>query len=471
MGDDSLTWMPGWKLRDLIVQKKVSPVEVTKHFLGRIERLDPTLHAFITVVPELALEQARAAERKLIGGKELGPLVGVPISLKDLLWTKGIRTTGGSLVYKDFVPTEDSVWAERVKKADAVVVGKTNTPEFGMGGGGRTINRLVDECVNPWDPNRTCGSSSGGAAASVVSGMTPVALGSDGGGSIRIPAAFCGVFGLHPSNGRVPRYGDMGSSLFFAGVGPITRDVRDAAIIFRVLAGPDPRDPTCMKDTPPDYLGNLEQGVRGLRLAWVPDAGRVEGIQSSVVETVGKAVGQFEELGAHVEEPGITFGVEEVYEAFRVMNTVDRCVLVGTQLYDDPATRGLLASGMLEAFPFARRVTAAEYSRALQARFRFIDRLEKIFQGYDLILSPSGSMVAPPREEVSSTRLSEAYSAYTFIVNFSGFAAASVPAGFVDGMPVGMQVIGRPNDEATVLRASRALEQAQPWAEKHPSMN
>ncbi|HTV70074.1 MAG TPA: amidase, partial [Rhizobiaceae bacterium] len=219
-------WASAWQLRQAIVARRLSATEVARHFIARIEALDSRIHSFITLSADAALDQAQAVDRRIARGEAVGPLAGVPVSIKDQFWTKGIRTTGGSCVYADHVPQEDSLHVARVKAADGIIIGKTNTPEFGMFW--RTVGGVAPECLNPWDSRRTSGGSSGGAAAGVSAGFGPLALGSDAGGSIRLPSAMCGVLGVLPSNGRVPRHGAFGSTIFFSGVGPITRDVRDA---------------------------------------------------------------------------------------------------------------------------------------------------------------------------------------------------------------------------------------------------
>ncbi len=461
---DDLAWKAGWQLRELMVRGDLSPVEVVSYFLERIERLDPHLHAFITVARDDALAHARAAERIRASGAPAGPLFGVPVSVKDNLWTRGIRTTAGSVLYQDHVPSEDSVHVERVRRAGGIIVGKTNLPEFALFP--RTLNRLTPECVNPWDLERTCGGSSGGSAASVAAGMTPLSVGSDGGGSIRIPAALCGVVGLHPSNGRVPRHGGIAGNPLFSGVGPITRDVRDAATLFGVLAGPDPRDPTAMPDPPPDYLRSLEDGVDGLRMLWVARPGDVPEVDPAVVaEAEGAALG-FAELGATVEASGESLGMEEWFDAFYVLMDVDRYASLGQRLYEDPSARGVLSQYARDHFARAAGITAVEYARASHARLRLIPRLNDLFGSWDVILSPTVGIVAP---SVAGSIVRPPLVGYTFLVNFAGFTAATVPCGFVRGLPVGLHIVGRPNAEALVLRIARAFEQAHPWAHRRPT--
>jgi Asp-tRNA(Asn)/Glu-tRNA(Gln) amidotransferase A subunit family amidase len=469
VADDSLTWLAAWELRELMVAREVSPVEVTRHFLDRIASLDPALHAFITVSAERALADAKAREAQLMAGEPLGQLFGVPVSVKDLYWTAGVRTTGGSLLYADHVPSEDAICVARARRAGAVLIGKTNTPEFGLFI--RTMNRVAPECVNPWDPARTAGGSSGGAAVSVAAGMSPVALGGDSAGSIRIPAAFCGVFGLQPSNGRVPRHGGFGGSLFFSAVGPLSRDVRDAASVLQVLAGPDPRDPTCLEDTPPDYRSNLDGGVAALRMAWMPDWGASTRSGGDVVSLAGDTARIFEQAGALVDTPNAVIDVDAIWESFLVISDADRYATLGAMLYEDPARRGLLSPYARERFARGRQLTAAEYSLALRARFRFIREVERLFQNYDLILTPTIAQLAPSLQALPTTYAAQAliaYVPYTFFVNFSGAAAASVPCGLVEGMPVALQIIAPRNHEHWILRASRTLELLRPWAHRRP---
>ena len=454
--DDDLTWMPGWRLRDLMVRGELSPTDVTRHFLERISALDRQLNSFITVAPDLALQEAARWEQQRQSGAEPGLLFGLPLSLKDNYWTRGIRTTAGSLLYRDFVPEQDSVYAERSRAAGAVIIGKTNLPEFALFP--RTINLLTPECVNPWDLQRTSGGSSGGAAASMAAGLTPLAIGSDGGGSIRIPAALCGVFGLHPSNGRVPRHGGFGGTLIFSGAGPITRDVRDAAMLLQVLAGADARDPTSMKEPPPDYLASLESGVAGLRALWVPDCGRIEGLDRRVIAAVAGVARRFGDAGVEIDESPTGFEIERWIDAFYTMMHAERYVLFGQQLYENPSVRGLLSEYAREHFGNARSITTAEYVHASRTRYDLLDWLDRWWRGYDLVLSPTVGIVAPL---TSGPVVRRPLVAYTFLINYCGYTAATVPCGFVDGLPIGLQIIARPNREDLVLRASRVFEQLQ----------
>jgi Asp-tRNA(Asn)/Glu-tRNA(Gln) amidotransferase A subunit family amidase len=435
----------------------------------RIERLDRHTHAFITLAADAALAQAEAIDRRIHRGEGVGPLAGVPVSIKDQLWTRGIRTTGGSRIYADHVPQEDSLHVTRVKAADGVIIGKTNTPELGMFW--RTVGRVAPECLNPFDPARTAGGSSGGAAASVAAGFGPLALGTDAGGSIRLPAAMCGVLGVLPSNGRVPRHGSFGTTLFFSGVGPICRDTRDAAILLQLLAQPSVEDPLCRTDAAPDYLAQLDDGIAGLRLGWWEDGTIASKVDAGVIEAIRTAAFGLASLGADVVDEPVTLDTQGVDEAWRVLDFVDRYAALGERLYADAAARRKLTQYARERFAWAKRVSGADYSRAVRRRAEFIRAFEAAFRRCDLILSPTLGFTAPVISTVGPAQRIPALVAYTLAVNLAGFTAASIPCGFVDGMPIGLQVIARPNQEALVLRAARAFERAWPWTARKPVMS
>ena len=304
MQDADLLYTPVWKLREMLDAQQVSSVELTELFLRRIERLNPQLNAFLTVTGDEALQWARAADEQIRAGAANRPLLGIPISIKDLEATKGIRTTMGSLVFQDTVPEMDSVVAERVRASGAIILGKTNTPEFGLQG--TTENRLGEPCRNPWNTEHTPGGSSGGAGAAVASGMCPIATGSDGGGSIRNPSSFCGLFGIKPTLGRVPRAGGLGRPApnLTSQPGPMARNVRDAAILLQVLAGHDSRDPRSLRDRPADYLADLEGRARGLRTACSSDLGYAA-VDHEVRALSSPVALVLERRGCRVDRPGV----------------------------------------------------------------------------------------------------------------------------------------------------------------------
>ena len=333
MTDDDLAFAPAHRQAELIARKKLSPVELTELYLTRIQELDSDLNAFLTVTADEAMASAGEAEAAVMEGGELGPLHGVPIAIKDLETTRGTRTTFGSLIFKDHIPDSDSGVVERIRGSGAVILGKTNTPEFGVSG--TTENRLGEACRNPWDTERTTGGSSGGAGAALAAGLCPLATGSDAGGSIRIPASFCGVYGIKPTLGRVPRFGGVArpSPHPVSQPGPMALNVRDAALLLQVLAGHDSRDVITLREQPPDYLADLDEGVRGLRVAWSADLGYAA-VDPEVARIASEAAGVFEELGAVVEEPDVS--IDEPYPRVSPITSANSYAAYGHFLEERP---------------------------------------------------------------------------------------------------------------------------------------
>ena len=470
---DELAFAPAWKVRDMVASKEVSPRELVDTFLDRIETLDPRLHSYLTVSADLARETATKAEEAVTRGDQLGPLHGIPISIKDLEFSKGIRSTMGCYVFRDHVPDEDSVVVERVRQAGAIIMGKTNTPEFGQSG--TTENRLGDPCRNPWNPERTSGGSSGGAGAALAAGLCSLATGSDGGGSIRIPASFCGVFGIKPTQLRVPRYGSVGRDSppanLFSQSGPMSRTVKDSAILLQVLSGHDPRDPMSLKDEVPDFVSGLDDGIRGLKVGWTPDYGYAP-VEPEVLEISSRAARQFEELGCSVEE--VDVGLDNPFRAFWTMFSATAYSGYGHLLDSNP---GDLTSYGRYSLEQGRHATSADYARALHVVHMVQRKFAELLEQYDLLMSPTMPTVAfpidQPPQKIDGKNVPPhlGYIPFTFPINMSGQTAASIPCGFSDGMPVGLHVIGKAGDEATVLRASAAYEKTFPWADKKPQIS
>ena len=416
---------------------------------------------------------ARAAEAAVMRGDELGPLYGVPISIKDLELTKGIRTTSGSLVFQDRIPDEDSVVVERVRQAGAIPLGKTNVPEFGLIGANE--NRLGDHCRNPWNPDRTTGASSGGAGAAVAAGLCALATGSDGGGSIRIPSSFCGVYGIKPTQGRVPRYSGATAPVlpnFTSQSGPMARTVRDADLLLHVMAGYDPRDPTCLRETPPDFLAAVDRDIRGLRLAWSADFGYAV-VDPEVASTTAEAARQFEELGCSVEESGLV--LESHFDIWWTLTTTGLHVSHGHLL---ESHRDQLTWYILDGLRHGATVTGADYAKALGRIDPLKARFADLFETYDLLLSPTMPVTAMPvghyPRDIGDTEAEPYYFRFlpfTYPINLIGHPAASIPCGFSsDGLPIGLHLIGRRGDEATVIAASAAFERARPWIQHRPTV-
>lgn len=472
MQDIDLLYTPVWQLRQLLDSRRVSSTELTDLFLRNIERLNPKLNAFLTITGDQAMASARNADEKIGTGQASGPLLGIPISLKDLEATKGIRSTMGSLAFHDTVPELDSVVAERVKISGAVLLGKTNTPEFGLQG--TTENRLGEPCRNPWNTQRTAGGSSGGAGAAVAAAMCPIATGTDGGGSIRNPSSFNGIYGLKPTLGRVPRAGGLGQPApnLTSQSGPMARNVRDAANLLQVLAGHDTRDPGSLRDRVPDFLETLDGGVRGLRIAWSTAMGYAA-IDPEVASITSEAARVFEELGCTVDEP--EFVLDDPVPAFQAIFYTGNYTTYGHLLDECPDKLSDNARICLEQ---GRQVTGADYARALRSVDVMRARIDDLMETYDLLLTPT--MAVPPfpigqppdRIGGKDVQARSAYSPMTRPFNLSGQPAASIPCGFSnEGLPIGLHIIGRRGDEATVLRASAAFEQARPWEQHRPTVD
>lgn len=469
--DTDLAFASALELRKLIDEKEVSIVELVEFFYQRIESLNPKLNAYLALCPDQALEQARAAQEAVQRGDSVGPLHGIPISVKDLEVTKDIPTTLGCAVFKDRTPDMDSIVVERVRQSGAIILGKTNTSEFGLYG--TTENKLGDACRNPWNTERTAGGSSGGAGAALAAGLCTIATGSDGGGSIRIPASFNGVFGIKPSHGRVPRFGGYGrpSANQFSQSGPMTRTVRETALLLQTLAGTDSRDPVSMRQTPPDFAAGLSQGVRGWRIAWSADMGYA-GVDPDVVRVAGEAAKLFQQLGAVVEEPRLV--IDDPFPAFWDAFSTAAYTSYGHLLKDHEED---FTEYGLRSLKHGETVTGADMSRAVLKVDQLRRQMETLFDDYDLLLTPTMAVPAfaiGDRPSVIGGKEVDpfwGYLPFTFPINMTGQTASSVPCGFsADGLPIGLHIIGPHGSEVKVLQASAAFEEARPWNQNWPSV-
>ena len=476
MLEEDLDYLPAYELRDLISRKELSPVELTEASLRRIEALNPRINAFLTVAADQALEEARRAEQKVQRGEPLGALHGVPTSIKDLVSTRGIRTTRGSLIYKDWIPDHDDLVVERLRAAGAIILGKTNTPEFGEGGG-VTENKLGDYCRNPWNIEMGSGASSGGAAASVAAGITPVAHGTDGAGSIRIPASFCGIFGIMGTQGRVPRRnaGVMSwNPVNFSNDGPLSRTVRDAAIFLHAMSGPHPdAQPGTVQEPPPDWVSALEQGVRGLHIGWSGDLGSAL-VEPEVRQAFERSVGVFEELGASLEPASVRLDAAALHDTLRRLRGPASHLQYGHLLGEHG---DMMMHYVRDSIEDGGKVTGQEYAVALAELHRFRAQIDDYFAKYDLLLTPTVSVLPFPgsqRPTVIDGQESDPMSgwyAFNYPFNMSGNPAATLPCGFSsEGLPIGMQIVGRSGDEAGIFRASAAFEEVRPWAGRRPPL-
>ena len=469
MSDERLCWTPATELAALIRKKKVSPVEVLDAVLDRIERLNPKLNAFVTLTDEQARREAKAAERALSKkGARLGPLHGVPFSVKDLVITKGVRTTFGTPLYRDNVPSEDAPMVERLKAAGAIMLGKTNTPTFGWIGA--THNLLFGPTRNPWNLGRTPGGSSGGASAAAAAGLGPLHVGTDGGGSIRIPASFAGIYGLKASFGRIPAYPPSGA-WSLSHIGPMTRTVADAALMLQVAAGPDERDQTSLPAAPVDYVKALAGGVKGLRVAWSADLGFADVVDPEVRDLCAKGASAFREVGCRVEavDPGWPSPLDCWSQLFGGGIATRMAPYLDRKSEIDP--------GLYRIIETTLKNPPTKYVQAWFDRLAWWEHPRRLFEKYDLLLTPT--IACPPfaigldnpTEIAGKSVPPYAWIPFTFPFNMTGQPAASVPCGFTkDGLPVGLQIVGRRFDDVTVLRASAAFERVRPWARHRPPL-
>ncbi len=468
---DELCWMSASVMAVAIKKRKVSPVEVMTAILDRIERVNPRLNAFVTLTAAQAMKDARAAERMVMKkGAVLGALHGVPFSTKDLVITKGIRTTFGTRFYADNVPAEDAPMVERMKRAGAIQLGKTNTPAFGWIGA--THNLLFGTTRNPWNPDHTPGGSSGGASAAVAAGLGPVAIGTDGGGSIRIPASCAGIFGHKPTYGLIPVY-PPSAAWSLSHVGPMTRTVGDAALMMNACVGLDERDAFSLPAPRVDYVKALREPVKGLRVAWSADLGYARAVDEEVVVACAKAARRFREVGCRVEE------VRLDWPSPKAMWETIFCGGIAARMAPELANRrddidvGL--AGMIER---ALQWEPTRYVQAWFERLAWADHPRRLFEKYDVLLTPT--IACPPFKvdldnapEIAGVPL-EPYDwvPFTYPFNMTGHPGASVPCGFTkNGLPIGLQIVGRRLADATVLRAAAAFEALAPWAAARPPID
>ena len=466
-----MAFAPGYELAEKIKTKDLSPVELVDYLLQRIKALDPQLKAFLTVPEEQVRAAAREAEEAVMRGGDLPPLHGVPVAIKDMEFTKGIRTTGASLLYDEFVPDEDAVVVERLKRAGAIVLGKSSACEFALGGG-LSYNRLLnDDSHNPWDLRRSGGASSGGSGVAIAAGLVPLATGSDAGGSTRIPASWNGTFGVKQTQGLVPTVRGHCTMPLLLAIGPLTRTVRDAALMIQAMAGYHPEDSFSLRDKPADFLSTLDGDVKGLRVAWTPEMFDTK--TDPEVRAVAEASARvFESLGCIVEE--VKPVIDDPYGPFSTIIVADS---VAGHL-EDLDQRGEDFTNFLRAvLEDGRKITGTQYAEALWAQQRIRVQMADFFQKYDLWLTPTMSMKPYIIEEQwraayeGPLEIQSLYELLTFCVvaNLSGGPSASIPCGFTpDGLPVGLQITGDVGDDVKVLRASAAFERAQPWIHHIP---
>ena len=466
-----ICFIPAHELVRLYRARKASPLEVMQAVLARIDAVNPAVNAYVTVARESALAEARRATR-MLGRKAvtLPPLHGVPVSIKDLVGTKGIRTTWGSLIYENHVPDEDALVVQRLKAAGAIVVGKTNTPEFGAGG--NTFNAVFGATRNPWNPALSCGGSSGGAAVAAATGMGPIAVGSDLGGSLRTPAAFCGVVGFRTTPGLVPAYPRTLNWDAFGVTGPITRTVADAALMLSTIAGPDDRAPLSYEvDTGQFTRAVKAPSIKGWRVAWTPDLDGLIPVDAEVRRVAHDATRVFRSLGARVESACPSFS--EVPEIIRGTRGLSMVALHADKL---PEWRERMQKELVSDIEQGLALTSREIARSAALQSVLWQRVRAFMETRDLLVLPTVAVPPFPVDQHYPTQINgtslEHYTEWFFLtygITVTGLPAISVPCGFTrSGLPVGLQIVGRRRQEAAVLRAAAAFEAAAPWADHIP---
>ncbi len=468
MSHKELGYCSAVELAAMMRRRTVSPVEVMRATLARIERFNPALNAFVTVQAEEAMCSAAKAEEALMRGECWGPLHGVPLHVKDNLFVAGSRTTFGSKLTETNVTSQDCPAVERLRKAGMIVVGRTNTPEQGWKG--VTDNRVFGITRNPWNTKLTPGGSSGGASAAVAAGLGPIGLGTDGGGSLRIPASFSGVFGFKASFGRIPNWPGSGGAML-RHIGTITRTVTDMATALDVMAGPDPRDLLSLPATGECYSANLDCDLHGKRVAYSPNLGYAR-VDPEVAAICQRAAERFFEAGAIVEQVQLDW--RDPYDAWSVFFFGTAAASLEKKL---PTQCELLDPGLRRVAEAGLKLRGVDFANALAARNDFWEKVRRVYERFDLLLCPT--LPVPPfavgqddADPIDGEKLGPLqWTRFTYPFNLTGQPAASVPAGWTkSGLPVGLQIIGNRFADLLVLQAARAWEQIQPWGDQQPKL-
>jgi len=478
------------ELHEKLKKKEITSLELTEAFLKRIDAIDSKIKAFITVTKEDAIKQALEADKRISSGKDITPLTGVPISVKDIFCTKGILTTCASKILNNFVPPYDATVIKKLKEAGAVILGKNNMDEFAMGSS--TENSAFFVTKNPWDTERVPGGSSGGSAASVSAGECAGSIGTDTGGSIRQPASCCGIVGLKPTYGRISRYGMIAFASSLDQAGPLTKDIKDCAIMLNAMAGYDPQDSTSIDAPVPDYTKALTKDIKGLKIG-IPKEYFIKGLDSDVEKAVKEAIEVLKKQGASVVDvslPHTDYAIAVYYlvataEASSNLARYDG-VKYGSRAKDSKNLMDMYCKTrdegfgpevkrriMLGAYSLSAGYYDAYYKKASQVRTLIKRDFEEAFKKCDVILTPTAPTPAFKIGEKTADPLTMYLSdIFTISCNLAGIPGLSVPCGFTkDNLPIGLQILGKPLDEETVLKTAYSYEQATDWHKKRPKLN
>jgi amidase len=465
-----LTFTPAVELAKLYRTRKASPLEVMEAVLARIDKVNPQVNAVVTLARDSARWEARRATAALKRGAPLPPLFGVPVAIKDVTATKGIRTTHGSKLFENHVPDEDALVVQRLRDAGAIVIGKTNTPEFAFGP--NTVNAVFGATRNPWNLALSAGGSSGGSAAGLATGMFPLAEGTDLGGSLRGPASFCGVVGFRTSPGLIPRHPSVLAWDTYSVEGPMARTIADTALMLSVMAGPDDRSPISYDVDTRELLSAAKApSVKGWRIAWTEDFAGLVPVDDEVRAVFERAVGVFRSLSARVES-----ATPEMRDVPEIVRLTRGFLMVARHADKLPEHRAILQEGLVENTEQGLALTSHDVARGELLRTRLWDGVRAFLETRDLLITPTTATPPFPLDQphvlmVNGQPLGKgmqrSYLTYAFSV--LGLPAISIPCGFTrDGLPVGMQIVGKRRGEAAVLRAAAAFEAAQPWAAHRP---
>ncbi len=469
--NDDLCYSEAHELSAMICNKKISAVEVVDSFLGRIGKINPLINAYCTVAADSAVEAAKDKEKELSGGKPLGPLHGLPVAIKDVTLTKGIRTTFGSTLYKNYVPDIDSLVVERLKEAGAIIIGKTNTPEFAAGGA--TYNDLFGPTSTPWNTKYNSGGSSGGSAAAVAAGLCALASGNDLGGSLRIPASFCGIVGLRPSPGRVPGYPNELNWDTMSLEGPMARSVADLALMLDVLSGPDRRSPVALLPKESSFFESVShREKRTLKVAW-SDNLNLTPVDEEVLSIARTSIKYLRDLGWTVVEETPDFG--GLKKTAAVLRGVRYAVLYQDNL-NDPEFLEKVNPNIISNTRQGLALSAAEIAGAEKHRSQLWQQMLEFYSRYDLIITPTVPVKPFLIDTAYPTEINgkpmESYIDWimlTYAFSVTGLPVISLPCGWTqDGFPVGLQMAGKPAGERELLIAAACYEEANPWLHKRP---
>ena len=468
MTSPEICFLTATELARRIRAKKLSAREVVEGHLKQIDQANPEVNAIVTLLPERAISEARAADDALARGEEVGPLHGLPVAHKDLFLTKGIRTTFGSPIFEEFIPDQDALIVERLKKAGMITLGKTNTPEFGAGS--QTYNEVFGDTLNPYDTAKTCGGSSGGAAVALACGMVPLADGSDMGGSLRNPAAFCNVVGFRPSLGRVPSWPSLAAWFPLSVEGPMARTVQDVALMLSAIAGPDPRSPIAIDEPGSEFSQPLERDFSRIRIAWSRDAGGLP-VDPRVRAVLDRQRNTFESLGCVVEDVEPNFsGADEIFKVWRAWYFE----LTYGDLLD--TNRDQLKDTVVWNIEEGQRLSGPQIGQAERKRTELYHRMRTFMETYEFLALPVAQVppfnvkeryVAKINGVEMDTYIDWMKSCY--YITATGLPAISVPCGFTqEGLPVGIQIVGQHHDDLGVLQLAYAFEQATGFWKRRP---